>query len=165
MGLDAFVYCDCVEKNRLRIPHPFPKLLFIDRNGCPEVRTRDAKKVAMHDKWVESSPCRHEQMFLEGRYLGNVGLVDLVCDALRRTTKNPAHKYPVLWSKVVYSGTHTGDFLNVRDVSKLKAEVGQLHATNFKEQGVEESKAIVGFLSALQKLIKASLKVRKPIAF
>lgn len=165
MGLDAFVYCDCVEKNRLRIPHPFPKLLFIDVNGCPEVRTKDARKVALHDKWMEIPPCPHEQMFLQGCYLGNIALVDLVCDALRQTTKNPANKYPVLWSKVVFLGDHTGDFLNIRDVSKLKIEVEETQSISFRNQGLDESKAIVGFFRALQKLIKASLKVRKPIAF
>ncbi len=29
MGLDASVYCDCVETGRLHTPHPLPHLLFI----------------------------------------------------------------------------------------------------------------------------------------
>jgi hypothetical protein len=165
MGLDAFVYCDCVEKNRLRTAHPFPDLLYICKNGSPEIRTKDTRIVTLHDEWMESSACRHKQMFLEGCYLGNVGLVELVFNALKKTTKNPANKYPVLWSKVVYSGTHTGDFLNLRDVSRLKVEVEEIQSISFRNQGLEESKAIVGFFRALQKLVKASLKVRKPIAF
>lgn len=50
MGLDALVYCDCVEKGRLRIPHPFPKLLYTEENGSPEIKSKDPKKIAAHEK-------------------------------------------------------------------------------------------------------------------
>ena len=44
MGLDAVVFCDCVEKNRLKSPHPYPGLLYISPNGSPEIRSRSSAK-------------------------------------------------------------------------------------------------------------------------
>jgi hypothetical protein len=38
MGLDAVVFCDCVETNRLKVPHPFPKLLYVESHGSPKTR-------------------------------------------------------------------------------------------------------------------------------
>ena len=36
MGLDAVVFCDCVEKNRLKSPHPFPIFYIFPPNGSPK---------------------------------------------------------------------------------------------------------------------------------
>lgn len=41
MGLDACVYCDCVERGKLQTLHPYPELLFVTESGRPEVNSDD----------------------------------------------------------------------------------------------------------------------------
>jgi hypothetical protein len=52
MGLDAVVFCDCVEKDRLKSPHPFPRLLYISPNGSPEIHSRSQAKIEQHYDWM-----------------------------------------------------------------------------------------------------------------
>jgi hypothetical protein len=33
MGLDAIVFCNCVEKGKLKKQHPYPDLLYIAADG------------------------------------------------------------------------------------------------------------------------------------
>jgi len=68
MGLDAVVFCDCVEKGRLMVQHPYPRLLYIARNGSPEIRSKDPGKVDEHDKWMDlrHAPCYWEKYFIAG---------------------------------------------------------------------------------------------------
>ncbi len=122
MGLDAFVYCDCIEKKRLRIPHPFPRLLHIYPSGAPDIRSRDEAKIQLHDECVASRPCEHEDLMLAGCYLGNASSIELIRTVISAAERQPCRKHPVLWSKVIYCGTHTGDWLNLAEVRRLKAE-------------------------------------------
>jgi hypothetical protein len=56
MGLDAMVFCNCVEKGRLTVPHPYPRMLYIASNGSPGVRSKDPVKVEAHDNWMDLPP-------------------------------------------------------------------------------------------------------------
>lgn len=64
MGLDAVVFCDCVETNRLKVPHPFPKLLYVESNGSPEISSKSPAKIDKHDEWMNLPPCQHEGMMV-----------------------------------------------------------------------------------------------------
>ena len=66
MGLDAVVFCNCVEMKRLKVPHPFPKLLYVESNGSPEIRSQNRAKVDRHDEWMALPPCRHRDMLVAG---------------------------------------------------------------------------------------------------
>jgi hypothetical protein len=166
MGLDACVYCDCVEKNRLSTPHPYPKQLYIERNGSPEIRSVDSAKQEKHDAWIQATPCKHDEMTVDDAYLGNAGFIGLLRDALRGASSMlPA--CPVLLSKVLYSGTHTGDFLSPVQVSLLHEELQQLKAVDLRASGLPrpQIKPCLSLLAELERLSKSALKIRKPIAF
>ena len=66
MGLDATVFCNCVEKGRLEVPHPFPERLYIDEDGRPEIRVDDLPYQSVlsldeaHYAWLQSPPCKHQ---------------------------------------------------------------------------------------------------------
>lgn len=169
MGLDAFVYCDCVEKGRLAISHPLPDLLFIDETGYPNISSDKSRDIALHDAWEAKHPCPHERFRLLKHRLGNVWLVELIREALRQISANPLSDFPTLWSKVIYSETHTGDFLRNQDVLRLSEELVQLNRALSKKEQYSSLKEKMSFLkefvAKLEELIQASLAVRKPIAF
>src|SRR5260370_42643772 len=123
MGLDATVYCNCVETGQLTTPHPYPGLLYIDSSGCPEIRSDDEEKQYAHDQWQVDSPCRHEACMLVHHYIGNTARVANLRRNASELSADPEREYPIIWTKVIYSGTHCGDWLDHEQVVALEAEV------------------------------------------
>jgi hypothetical protein len=163
MGLNAVVYCDDVENGRLRIPHPLPHLLVIGEAGCPTISSDDLQDLFLHDQWEVKRPCSHEHFWLVEQWLGNARLISRISDSIAEMSKDPSVEYRVLWSKVVYSAVHSGDYLKVEEVAELKNEVIRLK--NVKQVIEEDQSYLSSFLSKLENLIEASLRVKKPISF
>ena len=158
MGLDAFVFCDCYEKGRLKRKPPNPDLVHVLPNGDLECRSKDSKVLERFDRWRENA-CEHEAGMVAGDYLGNDSLIGSIREKLSRKRR----KFPTLFNRVIYSGTHCGDHLTVKMVAKLQVELDQLkaHRSGNKELGRE----IQRLRRQLQKLVRVSLKIGKPIAF
>jgi hypothetical protein len=162
MSLNAIVYCDCVERQRLRVPHPRPELLFIDDTGYPDIRSDDPHDEALHDQWEAQKPCLHEHFHLVEHWLGNVASVGEIRQKLKQLSENPSTEYPILTSKVVYSGSHSGDFLAGEEVVRLKDEVARLR--KMVEASADASQWN-DFLLKLEDLVDGSVSVNKPISF
>jgi hypothetical protein len=126
MGLDAVVFCDCVEKGRLTVQHPYPRLLYIARNGSPEIRSKDPGKIDEHDKWMDLPPCEHEGMMLPGAYQASASHISHLNRIFSSVFRTYHQACPVLLGKVLFSGTHCGDHLAVRDVRMLSNELDRL---------------------------------------
>jgi hypothetical protein len=168
MGLDAVVYCDCVEKNYIAIPHPYPRLLYVGRNGAPEIRSRDQVKIDQHQEWLDRPPCKHNQMMLDGCCLGNMFYILRLRDIVAHFAAKHRQAVPVLLKRVFYNGTHTGDYLTVKDVGRLSDELAGLKGARFSETGLvlaEDAREISKTMRALRRLAKKALTVNKPIAF
>ena len=106
MGLDAWVCCNCIKEGKAPT-HPFPELLAFDKTGEPVLKSNDDINLKLwlkHDKWHRNS-CPHSGYLVEKR-LGNIALVAYVRGFLE---DNSPHNFPLLFDRVVYSGTHTGD--------------------------------------------------------
>lgn len=166
MGLYAFVYCDCVEKGRLRIPHPFPKLLYIEENGSPEIKSKDPKKIAAHDGWMEGEPCEHAGMLVGGGRLGNAAFIAFLADLVARVSRSSRHSFPILSGRVISSGTHTGDWLTLPEVRRLETELKRVSRVKFEKMGIRSNQAIEvrKFIAKLAEVTEGSIKVGKPIA-
>jgi len=166
MGLDACVYCDCVEKGRFKTPHPFPRLLYIAADGRPEIRSKDPAKLQQHDEWSEGSPCKHGLELYSCR-LGSSGGIDTIYHLVQGLSAAPHKAYPVLWKKVIYCGSHTGDCLKIPDVIRLRNEISQLRKIDFRKANVspEDLRYVREFIANQTTLVTVSLRVKKPIAF
>lgn len=166
MGLDAVVFCDCVEKKRLKSPHPFPDLLYISPNGSPEIRSRSNTKIEQHDEWMHHA-CRHEDMIVGGDQLGTISGIEFIRESLARAVPRPDRQFPVLWNKVVYSGAHCGDHLKLSDVVRLQEELQSLRKVDFSGLLLksDDEKYLKQFQSILTATVKTALRVQKPIAF
>lgn len=162
MGLNAVVYCDCIEKGRLTIPHPRPDLLFIDERGAPDISSSDPLDVEAHDNWESLRPCQHKHFWLIERWLGNVSLIGSMRSLLKQYSSDPAHEYPVLWSKVIHDGSHSSDFLTSDAVQQLTDEVD--HLKRIANHQVDTT-ALIELLRKLEELVEVSKSVNKPISF
>jgi hypothetical protein len=167
MGLDAIVFCNCVEKKRLRVPHPYPKLLYILPNGSPEIRSRDRRKIEAHDEWMELPPCAHDGMQADGEYLTNIGGAGRIRELLGAIESSTGRGFPTLIGEVFYSGSHSGDHLSSREVVTLAKELRgvtkdrlrSVHATR------AEVKWVLQTTSSLKRICRTAIKLQKPIAF
>src|SRR5579862_7008082 len=167
MGLDAMVYCDCVEKRRLRKPHPNPRLLRIAATGEPWIQSNDPLKWGKHDAWMEHAPCKHKEKILDDCRVGSAGGVDLARSLLEQVLKSTKLRCPVLMRKVLYMGYHTGDHLTLGQVAKLAREIPPLQELDMKQFGVASAdrRYIRQMLRELLRVSRAALKVKKPIVF
>ena len=96
---------------------------------------------------------------IAGDWLGNEWLIGSIRDELSRRPR----KLPTLLNWVIYSGTHCGDHLTLKMVAKLEVELDRLKA--HRSGNKELDRGIQKLRRQLQKLVRASLKIGKPIAF
>jgi hypothetical protein len=159
MGLDAVVYCDCFEKGRLKEPPPSGCRLEIDRDGSMLCGS-DALDVQMaFDQWRLHRACNHDDGVLVHHRIGNVALVA----ALRAELERFPGQFPLILSKVVYNGTHCGDFIADQDVQRLRSEVEALADVRYNNPDMEE--LIREFKSQMSDLVESALRIGKPISF
>jgi hypothetical protein len=159
MSLDAFVRCNCIRDGKAK-PHPLAERLIFDKRGEPSL-SGDASEEAWeaHDRWLGES-CEHNG-FLVGESLGNITLAKHLRDFLRGLQGDPAPRFPILLKKkVVYDGTHTGDWIGNKEAVRLLQEVDTvLHSSDIL------SEAEKGFFISMKRLCEASIAAGNPIVF
>ena len=103
--------------------------------------------------------CEHEG-FLVSEFLGNITRIQNVREFLRGLQGNPGPKFPVLLKKVVYDGTHTGDWVPIKQSPALLKEVNLvLGSSDILTQGEKE------FFESMKRLCEASIATGNPIIF
>jgi len=159
MSLDGYVRCTCIRDGKVRKPHPFPGRLLLDESSAPSLSgdPTDGEWEA-HDEWVQTS-CEH-QGFLVSEFLGNITRVKNVRDFLKGLQGEPGPKFPVLLKRVVYDGTHTGDWLPFKQTPALMKEVDLVLASrDILTSGEKE------FFESMKRLCDASIETGNPIGF
>jgi hypothetical protein len=159
MGLDATVYCDCFERDRLRT-RPQPEWgVHVDETGARAAATNDLDQLIAFDAWNGRDACVHEDGVLLHHWLGNIALVGL----FRQLLNGYADRLPMIVHKVIYSGIHAGDWLSPDAVEQLAAELDLLAQIHDEDEGNEQF--LRHFERQLRELVVSSRTVRKPIVF
>jgi hypothetical protein len=121
MSLDPFVRCSCIRDGRAKA-HPFPEGFTWDEAGSPSLSGDPTEEEGeAHDRWVQES--REHEGYLVSESLGSITRAKNVREFLRGLQGEPGPKFPILLKKVVYDGTHTGDWLPVKESLALLREV------------------------------------------
>ena len=159
MSLDGYVRCTCIREGKLKKSHPFPARLTWDESNAPSLSGDPSEEEwEAHDQWVQNS-CEHEG-FLVSEFLGNITRIQNVREFLRGLQGNPGPKFPVLLKKVVYDGTHTGDWAPIKQSPALLKEVNLvLGSSDILTQGEKE------FFESMKRLCEASIATGNPIMF
>jgi len=158
MGLDAYVRCTCIRDGKAK-PHPFLDRLTLDETQEP-VLTGDpsAEEWTAHDSWFAES-CEHGGYLLCER-LGNITLAAHLRDFLKGLEGRPGPKFRILLTKVLYNGTHSGDWIPVSVSAELEKEVDTvLHSSDILTDSERE------FFTGVKRLCKASIETGHPIVF
>src|SRR3954469_2757220 len=159
MSLDAFVRCNCIRDGKVKKPHPFPGRLTWDDSGAPSLTGDPTEEEwEAHDQWMQDS-CEHEGV-LVSEALGNITRIQNVRGFLRGLQGDPGPKFPILLKKVVYDGTHTGDWIPVKQSPALLREVKLvLQSSDILTPGEKE------FFESMKRLCEASIETENPITF
>jgi len=157
MGLDACVYCDCFEKGRLLSSPPAGFATQVEPDGSlgPGRADYTLDEILAWDLWREGFACEHGAGRLLHHRLGNISLIG----SLRAELKREAARFPILLNKVVYSGSHAGDYLPTEIVKELE------ELASFKCSSKKSDAFMSQFRLQMLELVAASLSVMKPIAF
>ena len=159
MSLDAYVRCSCIRDGKARKPHPSPDRFTWDESSAPSLTgDPDQAEWDAHDKWVQEA-CEHEG-YQVSEFLGNITRIRNVREFVRGLQGNPGPKFPILLKKVVYDGTHTGDWVPAKETPELLKEVNLvLQSSDILTQGEQE------FFESMKRLCEASIESRNPIGF
>jgi len=159
MSLDGYVRCTCIRDGKAKKPHPFPANFMWDESGAPSLKGDPTdEEWEAHDQWVQEA-CEHQGL-LVSEFLGNITRVKNVRDFLKGLQGEPGPKFPVLLKKVVYDGTHTGDWLPIKHSPALLKEVDLvLGSKDILTPGERE------FFESMKRLCDASIATGNPIGF
>src|SRR5437763_17177296 len=116
MGLESWVYCNCIKEGKAP-PHPFPELLAFDERGEATLKSQGERSLELwltHDKWYRDS-CSHSGQLIERR----VGYIALVAHVRRFLDENSPNEVSFLLERVVYDGVHGVYSSAARDVPLL----------------------------------------------
>jgi hypothetical protein len=158
MTLDGFVRCTCIRDGKAK-PHPFPDRLTIDESGEPYLSGEATdEEYEAHDQWMNDS-CEH-QGYILSHFLGNITRIKNLRGFLKGLQGSPGPKFPVLLEQVVYDGTHTGDFIPMKQVPKLLKEVEiVLQSSDILADSEKE------FFNNVKELCEASIATKNPVMF
>jgi hypothetical protein len=111
------------------------------------------------DEWTNHRACDHPDGILLQHQIGNAAQVGLFRSELERH----ASTFPILLTKVLYSGTHGGDYLTLDETAALKVELDRL--ASFVCLTQSDQGYVDWFRQQMMELVEAATRVRKPISF
>jgi hypothetical protein len=106
---------------------------------------------------VDPDNCNILKDCLVSKRLGNVAMIALLRDELRKLTDAEA-SFPIILTRVIYNGTHSGDEIAARDVPQLRRELELLSKKSAQD-------SVKQFVHAMNELCDASLQTENPIVF
>jgi hypothetical protein len=159
MGLDATVYCNCYETGKLREPPPDQDSIYVAADGSLECRSDDLEVLLAFDLWLRKRACEHKDSVWLHHHIGNVMLVSL----LREELSTRANEFPVLLGKVIYNGTHAGDYLSQEHIKNAARELMPL--SEFTTADGKRQLYVKNFYKQMRELVEAAVSVGKPISF
>lgn len=158
MGLDATVYCDCYERGLTKEPPPCSRIVVAD-DGSIQCESGDLQTLLAFDEWISHRACDHPGAILLQHRIGNLAQVGL----LRSELEHDPSTFPILLGKVLYSGSHTGDYLTLGETAALYVELGRL--ASLVCLAPSDQRYVQSFRQQMIELVETATRVRKPISF
>jgi len=156
--LQAYVFCDCFEKGCLKRQPPNPKIVAVLPNGDLGYHSATPKQHTAFVAW-RSHACRHPEGVITGGQLGH----NLSPKVLHRAMSPHKRAFPLFVRKILGCEPHTRNSrLTVKQVEKLKLELGRLR--NFHLADSKLDRELRCYCGQLRQLVRAAIKIQKPIA-
>jgi hypothetical protein len=157
MGLDAFVYCDCFERDNLRCNPPAGVKVEVAPTGELACRTSDEKAWHAFSAWKRAKACPHEGMILIHHRLGSTSHID----NLRVGLQKQSGRFPIILHRILYCGSHTCDWIAFHQIPALTEELKHLNP----QPSDPVADPLRLFKIQMAELVIAAQMTRKPICF
>ena len=140
MGLDAVVYRN---KSNLQLgaDEQFAQLI----PGTGEIYFDDNAASRRHSQELEAVRVR----------LGNIAMISALREEIARTVGADS----ILHQKIVYSGSHSGDFIPIDELARLAEEMSLVRKSGNLSSDLRD------LLDRVEELTQAALHERNPIVF
>jgi hypothetical protein len=159
MTLDAWVFCDCLEKGRLREPPPPGCRLAVAGDGSLVCESGDFFVRAAFRQWLYSRACGHENGVLIHHSIGDTGEIRQLRAALGQLSE----RYHVLRSQVVLNARRAESIVAPEQLSALRAEVIALGDIRCGDR--EKDDLIRRFELQMIELVECATFANKPVVF
>jgi len=146
MGLDAAVY-----KRLEELPFTKEDLRFVVVD--PRTGQVDFEDAVLFRAWSD-------KVKVVEKRIGNIALVNLLKSELERIL-GESSAGTLLISRVLYSGTHSGDVISKEDLGSLKHEIALVRGITVHQMSPE----LELFLADMEELVAASERHGNPIVF
>lgn len=158
MSLDGLGRCTCIRDGKAK-PYPFPDRPIFHESGEPTLTGDPSEQEwEAHDQWLGES--REHEGYLLALFLGNIPRVGNLRSFLRHLRGTPGPRFSILLEKVLYDGTHTGDWISSKIAEKLLKEVDiVLRSRDILEDSEKE------FFNNMKLLCEASVATGNPVVF
>ena len=162
MGLDAHVRCNCIKEGKTK-PFPFPGRLRFEECGEPFLDdgngkpSRDLAELLVFDQWADDPGCEHKGTLIRTR-IGNISYIAHIRSWVESKEIQFGKRFPILLQRVVYSGSHAGDWIDHADAQRMLEELNNIETTAEDELQRE-------FVQTMRQLCDASVTSSNPIMF
>lgn len=157
MVLDAWVFCGCFEKGRLREPPPAGCRLAVADDGSLFCGSDDFFVRAAFAHWLHSQACEHENGVLIHRSIGDTGEVSQLRAALGQFSQ----RYHVLRSQVLLDRGQDESVVARAQLPALRAEVIALGDVCHGDQEVDD--LMRRFESQMIELVECAMFADRPV--
>lgn len=156
--LQAYVFCDCYQRSRLKHPPPNPEIIAVLPNGDLGYSRATRKQHTDFVAW-RSHACRHPEGVVTGGELGH----KLSRKVLHRAMSPHKRAFPLFVQKILGCKPHTRDsHLTTKQVGKLQSELVRLKDFSLPEPKLDLE--LRWYYGQVKQLVRAAMKFRKPIA-
>jgi len=158
MELQAYVFCDCYERDRLKRPPPNPEIIAVLPNGDLGYSRATRKQHTDFVAW-RSHACRHPEGVVTGGELGH----KLSRKVLHRAMSPHKRAFPLFVQKILGCKPHThNSHLTTKQVEKLQTELVRLKGFYLPEPKLDLE--LRWYYNQVKQLVRAAVKIHKPIA-
>ena len=159
MSLEAWVFCDCFEKHRLREPPPAGCRLAVTPDGSLNCGSGDLFVQTAFSKWLHDRACDHKDGCLTHCSIGN----DNEIRALYELLGQFRGRYSILRSQVLIGADRVESIVAPDQLSALRAEIFALADTSFRVE-TDMVELIQRFGLQMTELVECAIFAGKPIA-
>ncbi len=158
MKLQAYVFCGCYERGRVKRPPPNPEIVDVFTNGDVGCHQPTPAQYQAFLKWRYRA-CHHRDGLITGGLLGHRLPIKVMHKAMlphRRT-------FPLFLSKVLGCKPKTRfSHLTLKQADQLRVELATMKKFHLSDRKCDKELRYYG--GQMRKLVRAALKFQQPIA-
>ena len=158
MRLQAYVFCGCYERGRVKCPPPDPEIVDVSTNGDVGCHRPTPGQYQAFLKWRYRA-CHHRDGLITGGRLGH----RLPVEVMHKVMLPHRRTFPLFVRKVLGCKPQTRfSPLTLKQVAKLQVELARMKEFHLSDR--KRDNELRHYRGQMKQLVLAALKFQQPIA-